>query len=57
MEERGNGKGKLAEAFEEGQGLRRAVEPMTTTMMMMMMIIIIIIIILFLDLWFILMLH
>jgi hypothetical protein len=34
MEERSNGKGKLAEASEEGQGPRRAVEPM---MMMMMM--------------------
>jgi hypothetical protein len=28
LEERGNGKGKLAEASEEGQGPRRAVEPM-----------------------------
>jgi hypothetical protein len=35
LEELGNGKGKLAKASEEGQGPRRAVEPM---MMMMMMI-------------------
>jgi hypothetical protein len=28
LEERSNGKGKLAEASEEGQGPRRAVEPM-----------------------------
>jgi hypothetical protein len=35
LEEFGNGKGKLANASEEGQGPRRAVEPM---MMMMMMI-------------------
>jgi hypothetical protein len=34
LEESGNGKGKLAKASEEGQGPRRAVEPM---MMMMMM--------------------
>jgi hypothetical protein len=33
LEELGNGKGKLAKASEEGQGPRRAVEPM-----MMMMI-------------------
>jgi hypothetical protein len=33
LEEFGNGKGKLANASEEGQGPRRAVEPM-----MMMMI-------------------
>jgi hypothetical protein len=32
LEELGNGKGKLAKASEEGQGPRRAVEPM---MMMM----------------------
>jgi hypothetical protein len=32
LEEFGNGKGKLANASEEGQGPRRAVEPM---MMMM----------------------
>jgi hypothetical protein len=31
MEERSNGKGKLAKASEEGQGPRRAVEPMTMT--------------------------
>jgi hypothetical protein len=31
-----NGKGKLAEASEEGQGPRRDVEPMMMTMMMMM---------------------
>jgi hypothetical protein len=37
LEERSNGKGKLAEACEEGQGSRRAVE----SMMMMMIIIII----------------
>jgi hypothetical protein len=34
LEEFGNGKGKLANASEEGQGPRRAVEPM-----MMMMVI------------------
>jgi hypothetical protein len=28
LEERSNGKGKLAEASEEGQGTRRAVDPM-----------------------------
>jgi hypothetical protein len=28
LEELGNGKGKLAKASEEGQGPRRAVEPM-----------------------------
>jgi hypothetical protein len=28
LEERSNGKGKLAEASEKGQGPRRAVEPM-----------------------------
>jgi hypothetical protein len=28
LEEFGNGKGKLAKASEEGQGPRRAVEPM-----------------------------
>jgi hypothetical protein len=36
LEERSDGKGKLAEASEEGQGSRRAVEPM---MMMMIHII------------------
>jgi len=35
LEERSNGKGKLAEASEEGQGPRRAVEPMMMMMMMM----------------------
>jgi hypothetical protein len=35
LEEFGNGKGKLANASEEGQGPRRAVEPM----MMMMKIV------------------
>jgi hypothetical protein len=34
LEERSNG--KLAEAYEEGQGPRRAVEPMMMMMMMMM---------------------
>jgi hypothetical protein len=33
LKERSSGKGKLAEASEEGQGPRRAVEPMTTMMM------------------------
>jgi hypothetical protein len=37
LEEFGNGKGKLANASEEGQGPRRAVEPMMMMMMMMMM--------------------
>jgi hypothetical protein len=42
LEKCSNGKGKLAEASEEDQGPRRAVEPMMmtmmmTTMMMMMM--------------------
>jgi hypothetical protein len=39
LEEFGNGKGKLANASEEGQGPRRAVEPMMMMMMMMMMMI------------------
>jgi hypothetical protein len=30
LEERSNGKGKLAEASEEGHGPRRAVDPMMT---------------------------
>jgi hypothetical protein len=34
MEERSNCKGKLAEASAEGQGPRRAVEPMMIMMMM-----------------------
>jgi hypothetical protein len=37
LEEFGNGKGKLAKVSEEGQGPRRAVEPMMMMMMMMMM--------------------
>jgi hypothetical protein len=37
LEEFGKGKGKLANASEEGQGPRRAVEPMMMMMMMMMM--------------------
>jgi hypothetical protein len=36
LEERSNGKGKLPEASEEGQGSRRAVEPIMMMMMMMM---------------------
>jgi hypothetical protein len=36
LEERSNGKGKLAEASEEGQGPCRAVETMMMMMMMMM---------------------
>jgi hypothetical protein len=36
MKERSNGKGKLAEASEEDQGPRRAVEPMLMMTMMMM---------------------
>jgi hypothetical protein len=34
LEERSNGKRKLVEASEEGQGPRRAVEPMMMVMMM-----------------------
>jgi hypothetical protein len=36
LEERSNGKGKLAEASEEGQGPRRAIEPIMMMMTMMM---------------------
>jgi hypothetical protein len=35
LEERRNGKGKLAEASDEGQGPRKAVEPVIMVMMMM----------------------
>jgi hypothetical protein len=37
LEELSNGKGKLAEASEEGQGSRSAVEPMMMMMMMMIL--------------------
>jgi hypothetical protein len=36
LEELSNGKGKLAEASEEGQGPRRAAEPMVMMMMMIL---------------------